>query len=622
MKKLSLKAKLIIYFSIIGLIPAFIITILGLSISKSVSEKANDQFRTASISVLESINRNLFERYGDAQAFSLNKATTTLDYWYKKNSPITSAMDNYMSLYGMYDLTILVDVTGKVAAVNSKDATGKSLNTEYIYDINFKDTKWFKNTLEGKFYPTSDALTGTFVEDVYQDELVKKVYGTEGLCLSFNALVKDANGNVIGIWHNVARFSLVEEILQYAQNRMSKEGLTGAEFTLITEKGVAIVDYDPSVTKTMSVTRDMDVILKQNLVTSGVEAAIEASQGKSGISRSYHSKKKAWQTVGYSKSIPVLGFNGLGWSALVRIAETEKPSLVAYHFSQKIMFGFILVLFPIIILIGWLIGRSLSNPITQAVEQLNVSAKQITEAANELASGSQTLASSSSVQAASLEELSASSEEVAAMSQHNVDNTKTTRDISTKVNELLTSGVKSMEKMREANANIKTSADETSTIIKTIEDIAFQTNLLALNAAIEAARAGEAGKGFAVVAEEVRTLAQRSASAAKETAVKILNSKKLADDGVSMTEEVADVLFSVQENFQKTNDLISEIASASEEQAKGLAQVNQSVTQIDAITQQNSATSEESAAAAEELSGQAKSIGDIAENISSLIDGK
>src|SRR3990172_8534028 len=90
----------------------------------------------------------------------------------------------------------------------------------------------------------------------------------------------------------------------------------------------------------------------------------------------------------------------------------------------------------------------------------------------------------------------------------------------------------SSDEMRTAMNSIKAASDDVSKIIRTIDEVAFQTNILALNAAVEAARAGEAGLGFAVVADEVRNLAQRSAQAARETAVKIEEAIQKSEHGV------------------------------------------------------------------------------------------
>jgi methyl-accepting chemotaxis protein len=58
----------------------------------------------------------------------------------------------------------------------------------------------------------------------------------------------------------------------------------------------------------------------------------------------------------------------------------------------------------------------------------------------------------------------------------------------------------------------------------------------------------------------------------------------------------------------KVTSIIEEIAVASQEQARGIDQVNVGVTQMDSVAQQSAANAEESASAAEELSSQSQEL--------------
>src|SRR5690606_25692167 len=151
---------------------------------------------------------------------------------------------------------------------------------------------------------------------------------------------------------------------------------------------------------------------------------------------------------------------------------------------------------------------------------------------------------------------------------------------------------------------INQSAHRIVDIISLIDGIAFQTNILALNAAVEAARAGEQGRGFAVVAGEVRSLAQRSASAAKEIKQLIDESVSKVDDGSRLVGEATSTMQEILTSVRRVNEIMNEIAVASQEQSNGIVQVNQAVAQMDEVTQQNAALVEEAAAAAASLEDQ------------------
>ena len=153
---------------------------------------------------------------------------------------------------------------------------------------------------------------------------------------------------------------------------------------------------------------------------------------------------------------------------------------------------------------------------------------------------------------------------------------------------------------------INDSSDKISKIIKVIDDIAFQTSILALNAAVEAARAGDAGLGFSVVAQEVRSLAQRSAQAAKDTALLIEESIAKANAGKVRLDQVAAAVCSIAESTAQVKILVDEVQVASGEQSRGIEQIASAMNQIEQVTQSTAANAAQNSAASKGLTAQAQ----------------
>ncbi len=233
---------------------------------------------------------------------------------------------------------------------------------------------------------------------------------------------------------------------------------------------------------------------------------------------------------------------------------------------------------------------------------------EVNEGIRQISIASQALSDGATSQAASIEEVTASLLEMGNRTNQNAQNATQAKDLSQAASNAAQRGHTQMQELTSAIEGITVRAEETKKVVKTIDDIAFQTNLLALNAAVEAARAGVHGKGFAVVAEEVRNLAARSAKAAGETAELIDNVVGEVRNGNELAQSTAGALNSIVEQVDKTSKLVVEIAAASNEQAQGLAQVNQGLEQIDHVTQQNTSSAEETASASAHMIGLIESI--------------
>ncbi|MGP3196859.1 methyl-accepting chemotaxis protein [Serratia marcescens] len=228
----------------------------------------------------------------------------------------------------------------------------------------------------------------------------------------------------------------------------------------------------------------------------------------------------------------------------------------------------------------------------------------------EIAEGNNDLSSRTEQQAASLEQTAASMEQLTATVKQNADNARQASQLARDASATAAKGGELAGDVVTTMHDIANSSQKIGAITSVIDGIAFQTNILALNAAVEAARAGEQGRGFAVVAGEVRNLASRSAQAAKEIKVLIDESVSRVKHGSVLVENSGATMQDIVRSVTRVTDIMGEIASASDEQSRGIEQVTQAVTQMDQVTQQNAALVEESASAATALEEQAITLAD------------
>ena len=203
--------------------------------------------------------------------------------------------------------------------------------------------------------------------------------------------------------------------------------------------------------------------------------------------------------------------------------------------------------------------------------------------------------------AAATEEMSSTAKEIAKNAQAAAgeaeDTVKKTKEGSAALEELVSRMEQVEQAVKTMGESINQFVTRTQKIVELtdkVKEIAAQTNLLSLNAAIEAARAGEHGRGFAVVADEVRTLAEKSAQAAKEieqvtqdiggqskeVEIKVNEGLSHLKNSQESLNIVLDVINVAEIAAAKTNEQVTQIATAAEEQSQVAAEMASNLTNL------------------------------------------
>lgn len=261
-----------------------------------------------------------------------------------------------------------------------------------------------------------------------------------------------------------------------------------------------------------------------------------------------------------------------------------------------------------------------NNAVSQLADAFGAVAIQshsIQDQTQEISSAATDLSGRTERQASTLAEIASSLGQLTKTIQKVAEDATESQSLAETTSQQANNGTEIMNRAVSAMAAIQNSSQEIQKIISVIDDIAFQTNLLALNAGVEAARAGEAGRGFAVVASEVRALAQRSSDAAREIDTLINSSVTQVADGVELVNQTGTALSGIQSAVSNIDKGMRSIAASTQDQSRGLSEVNVAIAALENVTQQNAEMFEETTAANTSLFSSSKRLNDLVEKFSS-----
>ncbi len=237
LKNLSIPQQILLVSITLSIV--LLLFVLSFSVNQNIQSKNSIKAslnRNRSFAVIEKIDRNFYERFGDVQAFAYNKLAAEAIARDSATGEVRDFINTMIRYYVLYDVMMILNKDGEVIAVNTVDKNNHAIASQGLIGLNFSGEPWFHTCLS-----PAGPEGGAWYSDFIESALVGKIYGNAGRGMAFAAPIKNSAGQTIGAWYNFANWSDVTQGIRSETEDLLKQEEPEA-FILITDKQNKVID--------------------------------------------------------------------------------------------------------------------------------------------------------------------------------------------------------------------------------------------------------------------------------------------------------------------------------------------------------------------------------------------
>ncbi len=327
----SLKAKFVLFFLLIGLVPAIFVAYRSYkAFNKATMQSESTRLIQLAEQTMDKVDLALNERVGDIKTWSKTALVKTAIDINGGQAGCDNFFKTLVKNYGTYDVILLANPDGKCISSSFPSVIGTDLSK---YD-------WFKKAIRGKFV----------IKDFHRSSIVAKADPkSNGWTVTFAVPVK-VDGKNEGVIATMLKWSVIQHILDEM-----KVGKTG--YAYMTNKNGDLIAHPNR--KYYGVNLSTQLHLPQL-----AKAFREHTRGSIIYDfRNVKTNHMDHKLVGYARSRGYGDFKGLGWT--VGLGADTKEEFAAVLAEVREMKITTIIIAGLVALFGILIALSLARPITK-----------------------------------------------------------------------------------------------------------------------------------------------------------------------------------------------------------------------------------------------------------------